>query len=115
LTPAASSACLIASPSELVKATGFSNAMSFAPLRIAMSISGSRTPGGVQKQKTSGFTAPASSDGSVLVFTCPSLEAAAASRCGSRLQMPASSKRGLAANAEAWCTPRLPMPTTMTR
>ena len=106
---------VVTSYDKLVIATGFSNAMSFAPLRIPSSISGSRTPGGVQKQKTSGFTSPASSSGSVLVLTAPSFAAAALSRCGSRLQMPESSKRGLAANAAAWCKPRLPMPTTMTR
>ena len=72
---------MIASPSELVIATGFSNAISFAPLRMPISTSGRRTPGGVQKQKMSGFTSLASADGSVLVFTSPSFAAAAASRC----------------------------------
>jgi hypothetical protein len=61
-------------------ATGFSNAISFAPPSIPISMSGSRTFGGVQKQKTSGLTSATSARASVFRFTSPSFAAAASSR-----------------------------------
>ena len=80
MTPDASSARLIAIPSSLVMATGFSKAISFAPLLIPSSMSGSRTLGGVQKQKTSGLTSSVSFCVSVPLLAEPNFAAAASRR-----------------------------------
>jgi hypothetical protein len=72
---------LIARPSSLVIATGFSNAISFAPLSMPAFTNGSRTFGGVQKQKTSGPISFASAAASVLALAFGNFAAAAVSRC----------------------------------
>ena len=100
--------------SALVRATGFSKAISFAPPSIAALIIGVRRLGSVQKQNTSGFTALASAAASVPFCGLPSLAAASSRRFGSMSQMPVTWNLGLALKAVAWCMPRLPMPTTRT-
>ncbi len=59
-------------PSALDIATGFSNAMSFAPDSIPSVMNGSRRFGNVQKQNRSGFSSSVSDSAFVLARTPPS-------------------------------------------
>jgi len=68
----------------------------------------------VQKQNTSGRISLEIASGSVDVLDTPNSAAAFANLAASRVQMPASSKRGLFLKARAWCLPRFPIPTTTT-
>ncbi len=67
-------------PSALVSATGFSIAISLAPLAMPISIIDVRMVGSVQKQNTSGFAARAISAASVPFNATPSLPAASSTR-----------------------------------
>src|SRR2546426_6049549 len=59
----------ISNNSLLVRATGFSNAINFAPHAMPSLIMSRRTCGGVQKQKTSGFADRANARASPLEGT----------------------------------------------
>ena len=74
----------------------------------------SRTPGGVQKQNTSGFNSFASSAALALFFGLPSFVAASSNLLGSMSQMPVTRNLGFALKAAPWCMPRFPMPTMTT-
>ena len=73
-----------------------------------------RRSGMVQKQKTSARTAAATSAASVPARAFGNFAAAASSRAALTSHTPATSKRGFAWKAAAWCMPRLPMPATTT-
>ncbi len=96
------------------RATGFSNAMSFAPLQISSSMSGRRA-GRRAGAEDVGLHITGELKRIRTRLDRPKLQGRGGQPLWIRLLMPASWNRGLAANAEAWCTPRLPMPTTLTR
>src|SRR5208282_3838833 len=74
---------------------------SFAPEAMPTLISSSRMWGGVQKQKTSGWSSFAKASGCSEVFWTPSSAAALASCSGLESARPTSSNRGLFLNASA--------------
>ena len=67
-------------PSTLSSATGFSIAISLAPLAMPISTIDDRMPGSVQKQKTSGFASRATAAASVPFSATPSFAAASSVR-----------------------------------
>ena len=89
-------------PSRLVRATGFSMAMSRAPLATPALIIGMRRPGRVVKQKTSGLSSAARAAASVPVLTSlPIFAAAADRRAASISHNPTTLNFGFALNAAA--------------